>query len=64
MTRGLTEGSLALAQAPPLYQTVLKDLAAEFARGTVAPGDRLPGERELCRHFGVSRVTIRRGRPR
>ena len=60
MTRGLTEGSLALAQAPPLYQTVVKELSAEFARGTVAPGDRLPGERELCRHFGVSRVTIRR----
>jgi len=58
MIRGLTEGNLALAQ--PLYLTVVKELAAEIARGAVAPGDRLPGERELCRHFRVSRVTIRR----
>lgn len=60
MAQGLTEGSLALAQAQPLYLTVVKHLAAEIARGAVTPGDRLPGERELCRHFGVSRVTIRR----
>lgn len=60
MSRGMTEGSLALAQAQPLYLTVVKELAAEIARGAVAPGDRLPGERELCRHFAVSRVTIRR----
>ena len=60
MTRGMTEGSLALAQAQPLYLTVVKGLAAEITRGAVAPGDRLPGERELCRHFAVSRVTIRR----
>src|SRR5215468_10825071 len=60
MAQALTEGSLALAQAQPLYLTVVKGLAAEIARGAVAPGDRLPGERELCRHFAVSRVTIRR----
>ncbi|HZT19065.1 MAG TPA: GntR family transcriptional regulator [Dongiaceae bacterium] len=52
--------SLAIAQVQPLYLTVVKQLAAEIARGAVAPGDRLPGERELCRHFNVSRVTIRR----
>ena len=60
MSQPLTDGSLALAQAQPLYLTVAKLLAAEIARGVVAPGDRLPGERELCRHFSVSRVTIRR----
>ena len=60
MVQGSIEGSLGLVQAQPLYLTVVKQLAAEIARGTVAPGDRLPGERELCRHFKVSRVTIRR----
>src|SRR5262245_32037186 len=60
MAEALTVGSLALAQPQPLYLTVVKQLAAEIARGAVTPGDRLPGERELCRHFHVSRVTIRR----
>lgn len=27
--------------------------------GDLEPGDRLPAEAELCRHFGVSRMTIR-----
>ena len=27
--------------------------------GTLKPGDRLPTEEQLCRHFGVSRTTLR-----
>ncbi len=60
MAQGYFHGGLALAEAQPLYLTVVKQLAAEIAQGRIGPGDRLPGERELCRHFNVSRVTIRR----
>jgi len=49
-----------LPQAPPLYLTVARSLAGAIERRTLAPGDRLPAERDLCRQFRVSRVTIRR----
>jgi len=55
-----TAGSLALAEAQPLYTRLVHELSVEIAQGTLQPGDRLPGERELCKHFRVSRVTIRR----
>ena len=60
MTRLRTVGPLALSDAQPLYAKVLRELNAEIAQGSARPGDRLPGERELCKHFQVSRVTIRR----
>jgi|SRR5579871_475582 len=50
---------IAFSDAQPRYQAVARALAAEIAQGKVAPGERLPGERELCRHFAVSRVTVR-----
>src|SRR5207247_10755909 len=42
------------------YQRVQESLEAEIARGGRAPGSRLPPERALAEHFGVSRVTLRR----
>ena len=61
MSDPITDGALALSKMPqPRYLALAKSLAAEIARGAVVPGDRLPGERELCRSFGVSRVTVRR----
>jgi len=50
---------IAFSEAQPRYLAVARELAAAISQGKVAPGERLPGERELCRHFGVSRVTIR-----
>lgn len=42
-----------------LYQVVAESLKQRFADGTYAPGERLPGERELADEFDVSRVTVR-----
>ena len=42
------------------YQRVHDALAEEIARGRRSPGSRLPPERALADHFGVSRVTLRR----
>ena len=42
------------------YQRVQQALAEEIERGGRTPGARLPPERALAEHFGVSRVTLRR----
>jgi len=42
------------------YQRVQQALADEIQRGGRTAGARLPPERALAEHFGVSRVTLRR----
>lgn len=42
------------------YQQVKEELEAEIERGRRPVGSRLPPERALAQHFGVSRVTLRR----
>ncbi|MGW1839837.1 GntR family transcriptional regulator [Streptomyces sp. NPDC002067] len=42
------------------YMRVRDALAADIKSGTLAPGDRLPSESELCERFGVARETARR----
>jgi GntR family transcriptional regulator len=39
---------------------VARAIAIEIDVGSLRDGDRLPSERHLCEHFGVSRVTVRR----
>lgn len=39
--------------------TIVDQIRTLIHQGQLAPGDRLPSERELCTSFGVSRVTIR-----
>ncbi|CAM5267877.1 GntR family transcriptional regulator [Streptomyces aurantiogriseus] len=43
----------------PMYRRIAKELLGELRDGTIPPGERLPGERQLAEHFGVSRVTVR-----
>ncbi|MFJ5263257.1 GntR family transcriptional regulator [Streptomyces sp. NPDC088387] len=43
----------------PLYRRIASELLGELRDGTIPPGERLPGERQLSEHFGVSRETVR-----
>lgn len=44
----------------PKYIQVQQRLLARIHSGELVPGERLPSEAELCRQFGVSRITVRR----
>ena len=46
-------------QTPRLYQQIAGRIAQMIAEGELAAGDRLPGEHELAKRFGVSRPSIR-----
>ncbi|MFJ4686777.1 GntR family transcriptional regulator [Streptomyces sp. NPDC091377] len=46
-------------EARPLYRRIAEELLGELRDGTIPPGERLPGERQLSEHFGVSRETVR-----
>lgn len=43
----------------PAFRQVAADLRARITAGDYTPGQRLPSERELVEHYGVSRPTIR-----
>ncbi|MEU2775727.1 GntR family transcriptional regulator [Streptomyces sp. NPDC007162] len=47
------------SEGQPLYWRIATRLLGELHDGTVPPGERLPSERELARHFEVSRETVR-----
>jgi GntR family transcriptional regulator len=42
------------------FRAVADELRREIASGRFAKAQMLPGERELAKHFGVSRATLRR----
>ncbi|MEV8592435.1 GntR family transcriptional regulator [Streptomyces sp. NPDC052012] len=48
-----------LTEGEPLYRGIATKLLGELRDGTIPPGERLPGERQLAEHFGVSRETVR-----
>src|SRR5689334_6075311 len=41
------------------YQRIVEQVEEALARGELAPGQRLPSERELVTQFAVSRSTVR-----
>jgi GntR family transcriptional regulator len=43
----------------PAHLQIERALARAIDRGGLAPGDRLPAERELAERYGVSRMTLR-----
>ncbi|WP_329406776.1 GntR family transcriptional regulator [Streptomyces sp. NBC_00704] len=43
----------------PLYWRIAQRLLGELRDGTLAPGERLPSERQLAKHYDVSRETVR-----
>lgn len=47
------------ASPVPFYFQLRKALSEEIAYGRWQPGDRLPSEPDICRHFDVSRTTVR-----
>lgn len=44
----------------PLHHQIKESLTLQIASGQWRPEDEVPSEAELCRHYGVSRGTIRR----
>jgi DNA-binding GntR family transcriptional regulator len=46
--------------AEPAYVQLANILKDQIAKGMYLPGDRLPSESELCGHFKVSPMTVRR----
>jgi GntR family transcriptional regulator len=49
-----------LIAAAPLYLQIAEGLLDRIESGELAPGDRLPPERELSEMLGVNRLTLRR----
>jgi GntR family transcriptional repressor for pyruvate dehydrogenase complex len=42
-----------------LYQEIIQQVKAQVISGELAPGDRIPSEREIAEQLGVSRTAVR-----
>ncbi|HSR48151.1 MAG TPA: GntR family transcriptional regulator [Anaerolineales bacterium] len=59
MARASRKASLDRSSPLPLYAQVRQSLEERLGAGEWKPGDRIPGEPELCREYGVSRPVVR-----
>lgn len=57
---GLMASSLAKQAGTLLHKQLFVVLQQQILRGMLADGDRLPTQEELCKQYGVSRITVRR----
>src|SRR5262245_30527342 len=58
LLRALNTDAAALPRIRPLYRRIVELVERGIARGALAPGVRLPPERELARSLHVSRATV------
>lgn len=56
----LQDAARPLAYSLPVYIRIAEGLINQIESGELAPGDRLPPERELSEQLGVNRLTLRR----
>ena len=42
----------------PLYESLYRCIRADILSGKLAPGEKLPSKRALCRHLEVSKITV------
>ncbi|MFF6996282.1 GntR family transcriptional regulator [Streptomyces sp. NPDC008313] len=54
-----TDHTPQLSGGEPLYWRIATEILAGLRGGSIPPGERLPGERQLAAHFHVSRETVR-----
>lgn len=45
----------------PVYIQILEDIKKKIDNGRLKPGDMVPSEAALCRDYGASRMTVRKG---
>lgn len=59
LARALHEVSIAKSSPLPYYHQVKQALVASMISSGLEPGDRIPGDHQLCEHFRVSRSVVR-----
>lgn len=59
LTMALSRPELNPSSVTPLYEQAADHIAAAIASGDLAPGDKLPAERDLAEDWGIGYLTVR-----